>query len=188
MIFPSGKKPVDAAASKPPIGPQSSPARGRRGSCRRPAGRNCARRSPRCVRLAGEPARARRVVRKQERQLLVEFEVVADDRGHGRAHRLGARCRRIEMRPELLLRLRGLHEDEARRASVGAGRAAASRVRERVQRRFADVRSSSQRLALARRRRTSWSRAALESGRHGSEWLCARQRPPQGKPSGSRST
>ena len=53
--------------------------------------------------------------------MLIEFEVVADDRANRRAHRLGAVAFR-QMRGKALLGLRRLHEQDARGRLVRACR------------------------------------------------------------------
>ena len=71
-------------------------------------------------RLAGKPAPRVRAVRGEKTELLVEFQVVGDDRGGGRAHGL-AHVAPVEMGFEPLLGLRRHHEDEAARRTIGAG-------------------------------------------------------------------
>ena len=56
------------------------------------------------------------------RQALVELRIVADDRGYGGGHGF-LQIALGESGGELFLRLPRLHENNARRAAVGAGRA-----------------------------------------------------------------
>ena len=81
--------------------------------------------------VADEPA-ARVSVRKQPRQLLVEFVVGGDDRGDRRLHGLGAVAIGQE-RLQLRLRRLRLHEHHPHRRAVRAGRPELGQVVELVQ-------------------------------------------------------